>query len=183
LTSIQTLQGDNISITVGPPVMVDGANITVVDIECTNGIIHVIDAVMRASTDSTPPAISEVLHDPEIPDDSEIVTVTANITDTESGVYHVVLSYTSDGGTWTNITMVNTSGDTYEGEIPGFPAETEVQYQIIAYDNIGNAIIENNAGAYYIYSVIPEFSATMLLTVFMILSLLATFIIKKRKTI
>jgi len=46
LGSIQTLQGDNVSITEGASVMVDGANITVVDIECTNGIIHVIDAVM-----------------------------------------------------------------------------------------------------------------------------------------
>jgi len=46
LSSIQTLQGDNVSITVDTTVMIDGANITAVDIECTNGIIHVIDAVM-----------------------------------------------------------------------------------------------------------------------------------------
>ena len=46
LSSIQTLQGNNVSITVDTTVMIDGANITAVDIECTNGIIHVIDAVM-----------------------------------------------------------------------------------------------------------------------------------------
>jgi transforming growth factor-beta-induced protein len=49
LSSIQTLQGDNLTITVGTTVMIDGANITAVDIECTNGIIHVIDAVMIPS--------------------------------------------------------------------------------------------------------------------------------------
>jgi hypothetical protein len=45
LSSIQTLQGGNLTISVGS-VMVNGANITAADIETTNGMIHVIDAVL-----------------------------------------------------------------------------------------------------------------------------------------
>jgi transforming growth factor-beta-induced protein len=183
LSSIQTLQGDNVSITVDTTVMIDGANITAVDIECTNGIIHVIDAVMRASADVTPPSISNVSQEPEIPDDGEPVTITAIVTDAESGVYNVVLSYSTDGEqTWNNVTTIKTTGDTYEGQIPGLPAGTEVQYQIIAYDNVGNPAVEDNAGE-YVYTVIPEFPSIALIAIFMILSLLATILIKKSKRI
>ena len=184
LSSIQTLQGDNVSITVDTTVMIDGANITAVDIECTNGIIHVIDAVMRASADVTPPFISNVSQEPEIPDDGETVTITVIVTDAESGVYNVTLSYSTDGGqTWNNVTMINTTGDTYEGQIPGLPAGIEVQYKIIAYDNVGHPAVEDNAGEYYVYTVIPEFPSIALIAIFMILSLLATILIKKSKRI
>ena len=184
LSSIQTLQGDNVSITVDTTVMIDGANITAVDIECTNGIIHVIDAVMRASADVTPPSISNVSQEPEIPDDGETVTITVIVTDAESGVYNVTLSYSTDGGqTWNNVTMINTTGDTYEGQIPGLSAGTEVQYKIIAYDNVGHPAVEDNAGEYYVYTVIPEFPSIALIAIFMILSLLATILIKKSKRI
>lgn len=47
LPSAETLNGASVEITVeGGSVMVDGASVTVVDIEATNGIIHVIDAVL-----------------------------------------------------------------------------------------------------------------------------------------
>lgn len=47
LPSAETLNGASVQITVeGGSVMVDGASVTVVDIEATNGIIHVIDAVL-----------------------------------------------------------------------------------------------------------------------------------------
>ncbi|MFU8832581.1 MAG: fasciclin domain-containing protein [Wenzhouxiangella sp.] len=47
LDSAETLQGSSVSIEAGPNgVTIDGANITAVDIETSNGIIHVIDAVI-----------------------------------------------------------------------------------------------------------------------------------------
>ncbi|MGY6555749.1 MAG: fasciclin domain-containing protein [Wenzhouxiangella sp.] len=47
LDSATSLQGSEISITVGDNgVQVDGANVIIVDIEASNGIIHVIDAVI-----------------------------------------------------------------------------------------------------------------------------------------
>jgi len=50
LTSATTAQGSDVSINVdGGTVMVDGANVTATDIEASNGVIHVIDAVILPS--------------------------------------------------------------------------------------------------------------------------------------
>jgi len=47
LTTLPTVQGSNLTITVeGGMVMVDGAKVLTADIEASNGVIHVIDAVM-----------------------------------------------------------------------------------------------------------------------------------------
>ena len=47
LTTAKTVQGGEITIKVdGNKVMVDGANVIKTDIGCTNGVIHVIDAVI-----------------------------------------------------------------------------------------------------------------------------------------
>jgi uncharacterized surface protein with fasciclin (FAS1) repeats len=47
LPTIATVQGDDIVITVdGTTVQIDGATIVQTDIETTNGVIHVIDAVL-----------------------------------------------------------------------------------------------------------------------------------------
>jgi uncharacterized surface protein with fasciclin (FAS1) repeats len=46
-TSLTTVQGQDITITVNNgSVMIDNANVTVTDIACSNGVIHVIDAVI-----------------------------------------------------------------------------------------------------------------------------------------
>ena len=45
--SVETVQGDTVHIdATGGGVMVDGANVTTADIIATNGVIHVIDAVI-----------------------------------------------------------------------------------------------------------------------------------------
>lgn len=41
-----TVNGADVTIMTEPGVMVDGANVVVADIEATNGVIHVIDAVI-----------------------------------------------------------------------------------------------------------------------------------------
>jgi uncharacterized surface protein with fasciclin (FAS1) repeats len=47
LTTATTVQGSDVDVSVdGDSVMIDGANVVVTDIETTNGIIHVIDAVL-----------------------------------------------------------------------------------------------------------------------------------------
>jgi len=50
LSSIETVQGGNLTVDTTTPspldVKIDGANITATDIECSNGVIHVIDAVL-----------------------------------------------------------------------------------------------------------------------------------------
>ncbi len=120
----------------------------------------------KLAWDETPPAITTLIQNPEIPDHLETVTIRVDVTDDESGVQNVTLSFSiDDGDSWINLTMEYTSGNTYQAVIPGQPADTMVQYRIIAYDKNDNLAVENNAGAYYVYTVIPEFivPGTMLL--------------------
>ena len=45
-----TVNGDTVMIDLDNGVMVDGANVTTADIEATNGVIHVIDAVIMPNS-------------------------------------------------------------------------------------------------------------------------------------
>jgi parallel beta-helix repeat protein len=132
--------------------------------------------------DQTPPSISGISQDPTAPDDGETVTITVVVTDAESGVYNVTLSYSTDGGeNWINVPMQKTTGNTYQAEIPGLLMGTQVQYKIIAYDKAGNPAVEDNAGSYYIYTVIPEFPSVIILPLFMLLALIAVALAKKNR--
>jgi uncharacterized surface protein with fasciclin (FAS1) repeats len=47
LTSVETLQGGSLPISVSNGIItVDGATVIITDIECSNGVIHVVDTVM-----------------------------------------------------------------------------------------------------------------------------------------
>jgi transforming growth factor-beta-induced protein len=46
MDTIDTLQGSALTIDTTDGVMVDGATVIITDVECSNGVIHVIDAVM-----------------------------------------------------------------------------------------------------------------------------------------
>jgi uncharacterized surface protein with fasciclin (FAS1) repeats len=46
LTSAKTVNGQSVTIDTASGVKVDGANVIQTDIECDNGVIHVIDAVI-----------------------------------------------------------------------------------------------------------------------------------------
>ena len=46
LTTAKTVQGQSLAISVNGGVKIDGANVLTTDIECDNGVIHVIDAVI-----------------------------------------------------------------------------------------------------------------------------------------
>jgi len=44
-----TVQGSDVTVSLGEGVMIDGANVVAADIEASNGVIHVIDAVILPS--------------------------------------------------------------------------------------------------------------------------------------
>jgi uncharacterized surface protein with fasciclin (FAS1) repeats len=46
LDSAETLQGQSVTIETDDAVTVDGAKVIKADIECANGVIHVIDGVI-----------------------------------------------------------------------------------------------------------------------------------------
>jgi len=124
--------------------------------------------VIGPPPDTTPPLIDTPFQEPE-PDKvtpDQAVTVSVNVTDMESSVESVILSYTTNGGaTWNNITMLyNATTMLYQAAIPAFPSGTTVCYKIIAYDNAGNFAINDNAGQYYCYTVsapVPPLSASI----------------------
>ncbi len=77
--------------------------------------------------------------------------------------------------------MNSISVNIYTGEISGFEEGKHVQYKILAYDNSNNLVVEDNAGEYYVYTIIPEFQNFIIL-VFMISILLAVILTKKRNS-
>lgn len=88
------------------------------------------------------------------------VKVSVSVTDTESGVKNVTLSYRIEPQTtWNNVSMIwNSTSGLWGGVIPGQAADTVVKYMIIAFDNAENDAVNNNAGAYFVYTVVPEFT-------------------------
>jgi SagB-type dehydrogenase family enzyme len=138
-----------------------------------------------SATDNTPP----VIYTPtQVPPTSNVsswqnVEVSANATDLESGVREVLLGYTTNNGlTWENETMLlNSTSKLYEGTILGQPFGTAVQYRITAYDNVGNVAVEDNAGEYYIYNVVPEFTPWIFLFQLFLGTALAVALVRTRK--
>jgi parallel beta-helix repeat protein len=135
--------------------------------------------------DKTAPTIETPLCIPsgDVPLNQE-VTVTVNVTDTESEVKNVTLSYKLGNATsWTNLLMnYNETSHLYEIIIPGQPNQTLVYYKIIAFDNAENMATKDNAGEYYVYNVVPEHFALIALLLFMIvLSLIIVY--AKRKSV
>ena len=82
------------------------------------------------------PQFMKITWTPEEPEEDEVVTVLANITD-ESGINTAILSYFD--GTWHNVTMTYSSTQNlWMAVIPGMPANQEVRFKIYARDSVGN---------------------------------------------
>jgi hypothetical protein len=134
--------------------------------------------------DVTPPRILNITQQPQQANVESLqnVTVMANITDDVTGVNEVILSYTvNDGLTWVNLTMnYNSASELYETAIRGQPVDTTVKYKTMACDYVGNYKIEDNSGQYYVYTVIPEFPSFLILPLFLIATLLAVIVYRRR---
>ena len=116
--------------------------------------------------DTTSPTIAAPLRTPSggVPENGT-VTIAANITDNVggSGVINATLSYTIDNSTWTNAVM-NSSGNTWTGTVPGKLNGTRVWYRITAFDGAGNNATKNENGTTpYHYDVVPEFMTAVLI--------------------
>jgi len=161
----------------------DGQHSIIVYANDTVGNMGSSDAVYF-TVDTTPPTIetpSRVPTGDVMPDQN--VTISVNVTDATSEVDgdRVTLSY-HNGTSWNNVTMnYNSTTTLYEGTIPGQPADTNIQYKIIAYDNAGNVAVEEYELGYYAYIVIPEFPLAMLLPLLMFATLVVVMLAKKRR--
>jgi hypothetical protein len=133
--------------------------------------------------DTTPPMIGTPSRIPEgdVEPDQK-VKVLVNVTDSLSGIKDVTLSYNlNDSAVWIDSPMTfNSTTGLYETQIQVQQANTLVKYKITAYDNAGNHKVEDNNGYYYVYTVIPEFPSTMILSLFMLTTLIVTVLLKKK---
>lgn len=111
------------------------------------------------SEDTTAPSILSVERSIQYPQYNDTVTISADITDNESGVGKVVLNYWN-GTYWLNTTMpLNLNNSLYEGEIPPLPYATEVQYTVYAADRAQNGRVR--AETYYSYVVIDTYQPSV----------------------
>jgi len=152
----------------------------------TNAVEVPFDPAQNGSYlfDNIPPSIGTPSQEPSADNvmADEEVKVSVNVTDVDSDVHEVILAYTLNNGTsWDDVTMsYNSTTSLYEGTIPGQSLDTTVKYKITAYDNANNSATEDNAGEYYPYLVIPEFSTWLSLFVTIFLITIATILVKRK---
>lgn len=160
----------------------DGMHYVVVYANDTNGNMGMSNTVYFA-VDTTPPNITDVSQIP-LPDNvltADEVRVNATITDNLSGVRKAILNYTNGDGTWIGVNMTNLEGNVWNGTIPAFDYCNWVNYTIMAEDEVGNIITTAEIYGYqYQYHVIPEFPSLLILSLFMIATLLATIICRRK---
>jgi len=85
------------------------------------------------------PVIQNIQQSPSNPTSSDMVTVTADITDPNNDLATDSLFYSTDGGnTYTQVYHTDVTGNTYTYQIPAQSDGTTVQYYIMAKDNQGN---------------------------------------------
>ncbi|UCE16098.1 MAG: right-handed parallel beta-helix repeat-containing protein [Candidatus Bathyarchaeota archaeon] len=136
--------------------------------------------------DKTPPTIGMHSRIPEgFVQPNQAVKVFVNVTDVMSGVERVWLAYFINNNTigMMFIMAFNSTTGLYFTSfgIPGQQANTLIRYAIMAYDNAGNHITDDNIGQYYVYTVIPEFPTwTATLLILALLSIAIT-IYKRRQ--
>jgi hypothetical protein len=137
------------------------------------------------TVDTAPPVIATPTQVPaatSVPA-GQAVTVSANITDTISGVTSATLYYSNGTATWNNVAMTkNATTGLWQATIPGYPAGTTVSYYVSAIDGAGNSGVNNNAGTYYVYTVLPEFPTITMLLILMVFAAAVIVLTKRRKT-
>jgi hypothetical protein len=104
------------------------------------------------------------------------VKVSVEIIDAGSGVKNATLLFTmNNGSSWETPRPMSRNVTTgyYEATIPGQPDRTVVKYKIAAYDDAENERIDDNAGEYYVYSVVPEFPSLLVPQLLTLATLLA----------
>ena len=88
------------------------------------------------------PEITDVTNTPVSPDNTNDVTITASITDSDGTIQSAKISWgTSTGSLSNNVYMSNTSNNTYSGVIPAQTAGTTVYYVVSATDNSSETAI------------------------------------------
>jgi len=155
----------------------DGTNIG--SANSVNILMYRNHTLLAVFVDNIPPVIEKPLQDPTtsiLP--YQNVTVTAKVTDLGSKLHNVTLWHSVDNETtWAPLEMLPIGANIYQTTIPSYENSTRVRYKITATDNAGNPSVNDNAGYYYIYQVIPEFPT--ITSMFMLLFFAAIILLTK----
>lgn len=148
----------------------------------TDRIGAAMNFTIQLGEDNNAPLISNLsrVPDGDVSPNQE-VRVSANVTDSESGVKNATLFYDlNNSQTWTPIPMnYNLTSHVYYATIPGQSQGTYVRFHIVAYDKVGNNATEDGT-EYSAYTVVPEFSSNTILPLFTIATLLAVIVYRRR---
>lgn len=137
--------------------------------------------IMEEIVDAVPPSIGKMVREPEAVQPYQEVVVSVNVTDAQTGVSGAtLLYYVNDSARPINVIMDRGVGDRFVGSIPGFPAGTNVSYDVSAVDYAGNIAWGRSDEEYGVYTVIPEFSPVQILLLVVIFTTTAVFVRKKR---
>jgi hypothetical protein len=131
-------------------------------------------AYYNLTHDQIPPEISSPAQEPAgIVTSYQNVTITVNVTDPETGVVNVTLSYSlNNGATWMSLEMANSSLNNYSATILGYENGTSVMYNVTAWDYAGNSAT----------IAVPEYPAAIILLPFFLATLAAVIIGRRRAT-
>ena len=164
------------------PSLVDGSHNIIIYARDNAGNTGVSSKV-TFTIDTNPPNIADVSQIPlkENVQPSDIVKINATVADVTSGVKQVFLNYTINSSAQFTANMIPLGGNIYSASIPQSPYETNVTYAIVAEDNANNTITTQGLGFNYGYSVVPEVAPFMILPLFMIATLLAVIVYKKKR--
>lgn len=160
-----------------------GANVNYTAYNYSDRIGATANFTIRLDADNSIPLIGTPSRAPEADvQPNQEVKISVDVTDPESGVENVTLSYTTDNGkTWENRTMsLNQSTSLYETTIPGQEAGTRVKFKIVAYDRVGNNATLDGTEPYCTYQVVPEFPSFLVIPLFIMAALLPVMVHRKR---
>lgn len=147
-------------------------------------------------SDTSPPSIvvAREPSGPQVPENQGVL-VSADVTDAESGVKNATLEYTLDNGTdWlsahatpmslnTTLQPQNSLALSFNATIQGQSSGTRVRFRIVAYDFAGNNATIDGVIDTTTYLVVPEFPSAILLPLFVMASLCAAIVHRKRHSI
>lgn len=109
-----------------------------------------VESYTVAAASNTPPQISNVEHNPSLPEINEVVTVSASISDDGSiSLAEIFWGFTSSS--LSNQVSMTGTGNDYAGQIPGQAEGQMVYYQVKATDN-DNATSESSIMNYTVAS-------------------------------
>ncbi len=119
-----------------------------------SGWASILRTASQAPPDTSPPTINTPSIQPVSPGQSDLVTVSVQVTDTGSGVKNVTITYTTDSWNSINTTLVTTydpGSQVATVKIPAQQGGTHVAYYVVAFDYAGNRALNNNGGSFFGY--------------------------------